>query len=177
MTMTKTERNELRSIVKTQFKVLRAEIVQRQAELLSDLEGEIAARYSAEDERRKVVHDQVAEILGVAQREITDVLASEDVGVSVHRPYQVRGATIDWPKDDRGELRRQAMAAFHAKVAAATLRLDREEADLLRTLAVGALETDEAQAFLAMIPTVGELVPVARLEALIAGGEMPEATA
>lgn len=42
----------------------------------------------------------------------------------------------------------------------------RQEADLLRSLAVDALESDEARSFLGRIPTVGELVPSVRLAEL-----------
>ncbi len=45
----------------------------------------------------------------------------------------------------------------------AQLTLDRQEADLLRSLALEGLETPAARAFLERIPTVGELVPSARL--------------
>ena len=173
MTMTKGERIELRSIVKQQFKVLRSEVVQRQAEVLAELEQQIAARYSDEDHRRSQVRDRIAEIIGEAQRAATDVLKDEDAGVSIHRPYSIRGAAIEWPADDRRELRRQALATFEAKVAAATLNLERQEADLLRRLAIGAIESDEAREFLSGIPTVGELVPVSRLEELVAGSVDP----
>lgn len=38
-----------------------------------------------------------------------------------------------------------------------------EEADLLRSLAVGVVESDEARQFLTDIPTVAQLVPSTRL--------------
>jgi hypothetical protein len=47
--------------------------------------------------------------------------------------------------------------------------VERQEADLLRTLAVEALESEEARAFLKMIPSVAELVPSTRLNELIEG--------
>lgn len=172
MTMTKTERNELRGIVRTQFKVLRAEVVQRQAEVLAEIEQEIEKRYVGEDRRRQAVMDRLGEIVGAASREATDVLKAEEVGVSISRPIRVWHENIEWPKDDRISLRRQALAAFEAKVAAAKLALDRQEADLLRKLAVGALDSDEAKSFLEGIPTVGELVPVSRLQELV--GDLPE---
>jgi hypothetical protein len=45
----------------------------------------------------------------------------------------------------------------------ALLALDRQEADLLRNLALDALETDAARGFLDRIPTVADLVPSRRL--------------
>ena len=67
------------------------------------------------------------------------------------------------------ELRRLANTRITAQVKGALLRLDRDEADLLRTLAVGAIESEEARIFLDRIPTVGELVSSARLAELEAG--------
>ena len=116
--ITKAERTELRSIVRGQFKVLRAEFVQRQAELLAELEQRIADRYGESDAGRAKVAWRLREIVEEA------------------------------------------------------IALDRQEADLLRTLAVGALESEEARAFLAAIPTVGQLVPAARLAELDHDGKV-----
>ena len=45
----------------------------------------------------------------------------------------------------------------------ALLNLDRQEADLLQSLALQTIETDAARQFLAAIPSLGDLVPAARL--------------
>jgi hypothetical protein len=58
------------------------------------------------------------------------------------------------------------VAAIEAQIEGALMRLDREEADLLRTLAIGAIESEEARNFLSAIPTVAELVPASRLAEL-----------
>jgi hypothetical protein len=51
-------------------------------------------------------------------------------------------------------------------VAGAKLRLNRQEADLLRDISLGALESDEARQFLTGIPAAAELVPLARMAEL-----------
>ena len=99
-----------------------------------------------------------------ANRRINDALYTKG--------YQVKGGSeriwisaprLEQPTKDKHQLRRVADSKIAAQVKAALLKLDRDEADMLRTLAVGAIESEEARAFLAAIPTVGELVPAARL--------------
>lgn len=163
----KGERTELKSIVRQQFKVLRSELEQREMEMLADIEQEIVARFSDDDQAWSVVQHKVHEAVMEANRQINDALYEAG--------YQAKGSTermwIDTPrmaqpKEDQYQLRRLATSRITAQVRGAKLRLEREEADLLRTLAVGAIESEEAQAFLAAIPSVGELVPAARLAEL-----------
>lgn len=176
--ITKGERTELRSIVRQQFKVLRHEVEQRQAEMLADLDEQIAQRYAQVDAERQALMWKAHEICEAASRELTDLLSGtaahkgEDhprlLGeeVSVRQPVSVRMERICWSTEDRVQLRRAAVERLEANVKGALLNLERREADLLRTLAVGAIESEEARAFLEGIPTVAELVPAARLAEL-----------
>lgn len=165
--MNKGERAELKSIVRQQFKVLRSELEQRQLEMLADVEQQIVGKYSDDDTAWGGIMHEVHEATMEANRRINDALYNGG--------FQVKGGSermwvqtphIEQPRQERVQLRALASTKIAAQVRAAKLRLEREEADLLRTLAVGALETEEAQAFLAGIPTVGELVPEARLAEL-----------
>ena len=179
--ITKGERTELRSIVRQQFKVLRHEVEQRQAELVAELDGKIADKYADEDRQQQALMFRAHEICEAAGREITDLLKGSGVvhgyadphirrageadppEVSIERPVRVSLETVSWSKADRHQLRRAAVARIEAEVKGALLNLERREADLLRTLAVGAIESAEARAFLEGIPSVAELVPAARL--------------
>jgi hypothetical protein len=165
--ITKSERTELRSIVKQQFKVLRAELAQRQLEMYAEVEDEITARYSDDDATWSGLMHEVHEATMEANRRINDALYNAG--------YQKKSGTermwintprIDQPTEDRHQLRRTAKTRIDAQVKAAGLRLDREEADLLRTLGIGVIESEEARLFLQRIPTVGELVSSARLAEL-----------
>lgn len=165
--ITKAERAELRSIVRQQFKVLRAEVVQRQAELLAEVDQEIADRYAEVDGKWAALEHRIQEITLEANRQANDALRESG--------YQLVGGTermwfdtprMNQPVRERGELRHQASTRISAQVKGAMLRLDREEADLLRRLAVDAIESEAARAFLASIPTVGDLVAGARLAEL-----------
>jgi hypothetical protein len=175
--ITKGERTELRSVVRHQFKVLRGEVLQRRAELIAEAEHRIAERFAARDKKRTDVEWRVREIAQAADREIADLVkaAEEDAeGPNLlGRLVGWAGApAIRWADDSRGEMRRAVHAEIDARVKDAQLRLDRQEADLLQSLALGALESEEARAFLGSIPKVSELVPgdrLAELEAQFAG--------
>lgn len=180
--ITKGERTELRSIVRQQFRVLRHEIDQRHAEMTADLDEQVAARFADVDEQRRQLMWKANEITEAASRELTDLFSGSgavngyadmdrigghpDPEVSVERPVRCIMEQVSWSKADRVQLRRAALDRLEERVKGALLNLERREADLLRTLASGAIESEEAREFLAGIPTVGELVPQARLSEL-----------
>lgn len=168
--MSKAERTELRSIVRGQFKVLRSEIEQREIELRADVQQQIADKYADEDAVWEAINEEVRTILADANKAVHDVLyrhevraknGSEEVLIGLAR--QIREKPDE---KNRQALLRLGYTRLAARVKAATVELDRKEADLLRDLAVGALESDAAQAFLSSIPAVGDLVPAARLAEL-----------
>lgn len=166
--ITKGERTELRSLVRSQFKVLRAEVEQRKAEMIADLHAQLNDRYAVWDKQWSDAMFLAQEATLEANRKVNDLLRE-----MIDQPD---GGRSEWllvhfaaprkPDRNRAELYRLGLSRIDADVRAAQLRLDRDEADLLRTLAIGALETAEAHSFLAGIPTVGELVSAARLAEL-----------
>lgn len=165
--ITKGERTELKTIVRQQFKVLRAECDQREAELMSNVEDELRTRFATDDQAWNTCTHKVHEAVMEANRQINDAL--HEAG------YQARGASermwvqtpmIRKPEEDETQLRRVARTHIYEQTKAAKLQLDRQEADMLRTLAIGALESEEAHNFLKSIPLVGELIPAARLAEL-----------
>lgn len=165
MPMTKTERAELRSVVKQQFKILRREVEQRETELSAELASEITDHYHTEDIEYGRATAKAQEIVAKANDDIAAVFRD------LYGDALVRGhfVTAHLPRQDirrRVRLEHDGLREIRARASDARLQLDRQEADLLRTLAVGALESDEARSFLADIPAVGELVPAARLAEL-----------
>lgn len=171
--MTKAERQELRVVIRARMKVLRADVAARVAEMDEELEEQIEAKYHEEDARRAALLDQVQHAIAAAEREVTDLLKDEPVGVSVHRPVRLGVAWphtgIRWPDDGRDIMRRNGRATLEERRRKALLAIDRQEADLLQALAVDALESEAATRFLGSIPQVGELVPAFRLAELEAG--------
>jgi hypothetical protein len=168
MAITKSERGELRSVVKGQFKVLRAELEQRQAEMVADIDQQVVERFAERDKTQSDLNWRAQQIVDETNRALEDLLKDHHDDLDIHqwgRPT-VSPPRMIWSKADKHALRRAAVSALTAKVEGAELRLNRLEADLLRELSVGALESDEARSFLGSIPAVGELVPTARLAEL-----------
>lgn len=172
------ERRELRSVVKQQIKVLRAEVEQRKMELQAEVSTRLAEKYRHEDERANEFRRQVDEITEEANRQMRDVMAEHeslfDDGRWQGRAY-FSPPHVDRKAGDRDELRKAMERGISAQAKQALLDLDRQEADLLRDLAMGGLETSAARAFLGRIPTVAELVPSRRLREIEA--EFDQATA
>lgn len=161
--ITKGERSELRSLIRQQFKVLRAEVLQRQAELDAEVEAGITEKYADVDKAWADAEFLIYEAAREANRKANDVMRglladewkAEKVIVGVVMPQK--------PTRERGVLRFEAQKKINAKIQSAILALDRQEADLLTKLAVGGLESDEARQFIDQIPTVSQLVPAVRL--------------
>lgn len=165
--ITKGERTELKSIVRQQFKVLRSELEQREVEMLADIEEQIAAKYASDDRQWSVLQHTVHEAVMACNRSINDALYEAGYQVKGHTErIWVKNPNMQPPREERTNLRIQARRRVKANVHQAQLDLARREADTLRALAIGALESEEAQRFLSEIPTVGDLVPIARLAEL-----------
>lgn len=161
------ERRELRSVVKQQFTVLRAEIKQREEELKTDIARQVVEHYSDSDYQLGQATSAVHRIMQDAFKEIGEVLEqypAVDGGGRSGVQYYVPHMRL---KDDhRLMVTNHAEQELKARVSAARLQLDRQEADLLRELSIGALGTEQARRFLASIPSVSELVPAARIAEL-----------
>ena len=161
------ERRELRSVVRQQFKVLRTEVKQRELELMAEAERRLMERYRDEDKAVENVNWRIKEIASEAQRQIEDVMRehgdTEDGGGWQRGSGRILVNGASRKTEDRYQLRRALEAGIKEQVRQASLALDRQEADLLRVLAMDALETDAARDFIAQIPAVAELVPTRRL--------------
>ncbi len=180
MSMTKGERTELRSVVRQQFKVLRSEVAQRSAELKAEARGMLNDKETEDDKKRANVDFLVNQAVLEANRKINDILREQGFEVRgdtermwLAAPTGMWGNKYAGGGTDKDRLERQTAADIDAKVQSALTTIDRQEADLLRELAVGALESAEAHAFLACIPTVSQLVPSTRLAELAAQIEGP----
>jgi hypothetical protein len=172
--ISKTERSELRSVVKQQFKVLRAEIKQREAELRAEANEQLVQDSGAQDKQWEAVKHIAEEAIREANRKINDGL--REYGMEHKDPsLEYNVVSLSWQfeslqrKTNQGEAKTRIDLNIKERVRRAELAVERQEADLLRTLAVEALESEEARAFLKMIPSVAELVPSTRLNELIEG--------
>lgn len=164
--MTPGERRQLSAVVRQRMKVLRADIAQRRMELIAEAETRLVERYRDQDKQIEDLNFRIAEIAEQASREITDLILAtrgEESGVSIRRPVRLQAPQLRTVTEDRAQLHRAMVAGVEAQVRTALLDLDRKEADLLQSLALRALESNEAREFLSSIPTVADLVPAARL--------------
>lgn len=172
--ISKTERSELRSVVKQQFKVLRAEIKQREAELRAEAFEALQRETGAGDKQWEAVAHIAGEAVKEANRKVNDALREYGIGHQdpssdyslVQFDYRFSGLR---KRTDQSEAERRIDLDVKERVRRAELAIERQEADLLRSLAVDALESEEARAFLRAIPSVAELVPSTRLNELIEG--------
>lgn len=164
--LTPGDRRELRSVVKGRFKVLRAEVKRRETEMKAEIEAELVDRYREQEqaiaearrEAREIIDRAVLEARLVAQR-LSDAYPDVEAEITSRYGSISLAASIK----NKADLHRALVAAIPDKIGDAQLQLDRQENDLLQSLSVGALQTEQAQQFMASIPTVGELVPRARL--------------
>jgi hypothetical protein len=161
------ERRELRSVVRQQFRVLRAEVKQREMELKAEAERRLVERYRDEDKSIDDLNWRITEIARDAQRQIQDLMKEFGDAAEGGQWNQWDGRLsvqgVSRKTENREQLHRALMAGINEQVRQASLALDRQEADLLRSLAMESLETSEARAFVDRIPTVAELVPSRRL--------------
>jgi lipopolysaccharide biosynthesis regulator YciM len=160
------ERRELRSVVRSQFKVLRTEVKQRESELVAEAERQLMERYRDEDKRQDDLNWRIREVVDQANKDLTDLLRefSDDAeGGRWSRIFALSAPRITRRNEDRPQLHAALTSGIKSQVSSALLALDRQEADLLRQLAMESLQSDEAQVFLGRIPTVAELVPSSRL--------------
>lgn len=160
------DRRELRSIVKKQFQVLRAEVKRRADEMKSEIESDLLRRYRAQDEAIAAAQAEVDDLTRDCIRQLQDIKrrlidARPELTVEVGIGYQRLGLSAADPT--RSQLHRAAIASIPTKIQNAMTELDQGELALLRELTVGALTTDEGRAFMQRIPTVGSLVPTARM--------------
>lgn len=165
--MTKAEREELRRLLRSKFKVLRADVAARKAELEADLTRQVEAEFAASDKAYDDAMYQLRMAADEANRKANDIgrqLWGREKWGEKHDRQIITTAAIDRPgKTERWQRTNQGRADIEQRVKAALLELDRQENELLTDLATSALESAEARAFFQRIPSVTELVPAYRL--------------
>lgn len=160
--LTAGDRRELRSVVKKSFAVLRNDVKRREQEMNAEVEEELLARYRQQDERIAQARRELAQAEDALKREqvrIAEALEQEEPSLVV----SIREGRLVATDPRRRQLEVALRAMIPKRVAAALSKLDLEELALQRDLAVSALDTQRALTFLGSIPTVGDLVPKARL--------------
>lgn len=169
--MNKSERTELRGIIKRRIKVLRADIEARRRELYLDIDAQLDREYEADVKRWDDLQFVIGQAVDEANRKLNDLYRQHygrEVWGDKTDKTLVSARAPESPQRERHSEKTNRRAKVDSTVATAFVELDRREADLLEELATGALESAEAKEFLARIPKVSELVPTSRLEELTA---------
>jgi hypothetical protein len=166
----KGEREELRRLLRSRFKVLKADVQARKAELEVELGRQLDAEFAASDKayddaeyRIKLAADEANRVANDIGRELW---GRDEWGEKYDKPI-IACAKIDKPgRRERWERTNKGRVEIERRVMAALLQLDRQENELLTELATSALESAEAKQFFNRIPSVTELVPAYRLREL-----------
>ena len=167
--MTSKERDDLSKLAKAGGRVAKAGVDQRKAELLANVEGQLAAIYKPADDP---VWKEAAEAVQVAVEEgnakITEVCERLGVreefrpGISAH--WYGRGENA--AANRRTELRRLAERRLDADAKKAKLVIESATLEMLTTLVSGSLESAEAKSFLESMPTPEALMPPIEIDEL-----------
>lgn len=165
--MNKTERDELRRLLRARFKVLRADVEARRGELEAELSDQITAHFAAIDKQYDDAMYRIKLIGDDANRQINDIgreLHGADKWGVKHDRAMFSVASPPKPgSEERVSMSRRGFREIEQRVRNALLTLDRQENELLTELAMSALESADAQVFFGRIPSVSELVPAYRL--------------
>jgi hypothetical protein len=158
--MTRADRTELARVVRMRSKVARNGIEARQAELLVEFETQLAADYEFDDARWAAVTAAAKRAVAEADAEVA--AACEELAIpSDFRPrlgleWYGRGKNASARR--RAELRKVALTRLDAAAKVARAAIDQSELDACTDLAAGALQSEEARAWLGRLPTVEQLM-------------------
>lgn len=159
-TLTKTERGELRSLARRRAKVAKADIEARQAQLLAEVEEQLAHEFKREDERWQDIVREAERACDDANRRIR--AACEEAGVptefapSLQAQWYARGT--NGIAGRRSELRKVATTRLAQMAKDAKAAVDRRTVEIETRLASTALQSNEAAEWLATLPQIDDLL-------------------
>lgn len=161
MTMSKTERNDLRAFIRRRSKAARTQAELRAAELKADVEGKLGAIYSPDDDAamRQLLDEAEAAIEDVRHRltaRCEELGIPANLGPTIGSFWLGRGENS--LRERRSELRRMAHSRIEAMQRRAYAEIERQAVELEGTLITGGLESDAAKQFLAELPNVDQLM-------------------
>lgn len=156
------ERRTLTALVKTKVRALRAEIDERHAQQLADIGVRVVRKFRDDDGRLAEVRRKLEDITKDANTQAA-ALFEEYADVASHRSPAYSMPWLTRREDDKEKLRGALTAAVHAQTQKAKLHLIRLEAQLLEQLAMDAIQSEAARAFVRDIPTAESLLPESKL--------------
>lgn len=167
--MNRSDRDDLIRLSKAYARQAKAEALQREKVLLAEVEDLMAAEFEARDE----MWAEATAIAEEAARKANELIVAccADLGIpakhapQLHLGWQGRSSEFLVPSR-RAELRKLAQSKLTALTATARTIIDGKQLETETALIAGSLESDEARAFLAAMPTVEQLMPSLSLDDL-----------
>jgi hypothetical protein len=159
------ERAILEKTINARFQVAADDIKALAADQMARAEAELSQEFDAQDDLWKDLTAMASQAAKQADAELAR--RCEAAGIrpnfrpSIQANFYDRGENASsWR---RAELRKLAHARVEANMKKALAELRRRRAAALETLVLGGLDSDEARAFLASMPTAADLLPAQSL--------------
>jgi hypothetical protein len=164
--ITKSERKELIGIAKKRERVAKTAALHRSAQLRADFEKQLDTKYRPEDDPVwEELYKGAERIVTEAQQALAANCQAkgipEQCAPTIELGWWQRGRNTF--KDERAEMRRVAYTRIDELEKAAKFEIERVSLEIQTQLAVGALESDEAKAFLERMPSVDHLMPILKM--------------
>lgn len=162
-TMTRREREQLAQLVRRREKLAKADADKVAAERLADFEQQMATIYAAEDARwadlTKAANAAVTEANAGLEARCDELGIPEKFRPSLSLSWWNRGENAS--RERRAELRAVAKSRIDAMAKEAKVEIERQSVSVQTQLIAGGLESEEARAFLAAMPTAEALIGAA----------------
>jgi hypothetical protein len=172
--MNLSERDRLAAHMRRVEGVAKTAAKQRSKELLAQMEEELSAVFSAEDELWRDVTREAMAFVREADARIAAICRErgvrEEFRPSLNLGWSGRGQNASQVR--RAELRRLGQSRVAALEAAAITTIEKKSIEIQGVLVSGGLQSDEARAFMASMPTVEALMPPLKIDDLQKG--LPE---
>jgi hypothetical protein len=162
MTMTKGDRAELQKLANKRERVAKAQVDQVAAKRLADFEQQAASQYRVHDdevwaEQARMAREAVADANVRLHERCRELGVPGWTAPSISMGWHERGENA--VKERVAELRKVAKTRLDADAKAAKVQIELKAVEVHGQLLSESLETDEARAFLAEIPTPDQLLP------------------
>ncbi len=159
--MTKHERDELAKLVRRREKLAKGDVDRLAAERKAEFEARLAMQYDAYDERwREGMRRMEAQMAEVNKRIVEELVAEgqpREFCPQVHVAWSSRGDNAIPSR--RAELRKVADTHIAALARTAKVEIERRSLEVQTELVAGGLQSEQAKAFLAEMPTAEQLMP------------------
>jgi hypothetical protein len=164
--MTAGERSKLIKLTEQRARLAKNAATQRAADLMADVEQQLATEYSFTDD------GAFQDAYALAEKSVKDAnkkIAARCAELGIPQKFQPRIREYWFPrgenmaKERRAELRKVAQTRIDAMKRRAMVDIEQKSLEVQERLIVDSLESDDAKAFMQSIPTVDRLMPTLSL--------------